>query len=90
MFYGICTVPVEVMKRLDVIISGEASQFLAEGEYKLTVATVRDSDCISLWIDGAEIAFPYQKASLPIILRNLLGSGPVDEWSATPHMWRGG
>ena len=41
---GIYAVPADVMTRLDALISGEAKRLLAEGEYRLTVATVRDSE----------------------------------------------
>ena len=59
---GIYAVPVDVMTRLDAFISGEAKRLLADGVYKLTVATVRNSDRICVRIGDAEITFPCQTA----------------------------
>jgi hypothetical protein len=59
---GIHAVPAEMMKQLDAFISGSAKRMLADGEYKLTVATVRESDRMCARIDDAEIMFPYQMA----------------------------
>ena len=59
---GIYAVPADVMTRLDALISGEAKRLLADGVYKLTVATVRDSDRMYVRVNGAEIAFPCQTA----------------------------
>ena len=59
---GIFAVPADVMTRLDAFISGEAKRLLADGVYKLTVATVRDSGRMCGRISGAEIAFPCQSA----------------------------
>ena len=59
---GIYAVQANVMTRLDGLISGEAKRLLADGVYKLTVATVRDLDRICVRIAGAEIAFPCQTA----------------------------
>ena len=78
------------MKRLDTFIDATAERELFEKEQKLTVASVRESSRGGIWIDGAEITFPCQKASLPIIVRNLLGSAPVADESATPHKWHRG
>ena len=54
--------PAQVMKRLDVFLSGTAERSLAEGEYKLTVATVRESKSVCARIGDAEVAFPSVKA----------------------------
>ena len=59
---GIYAVPADVMARIDALISGEAKRMLAVGVYKLTVATVRDSDRMCVRIGSAEIAFPCQTA----------------------------
>ena len=67
----------EEVERLDTDISKSVERILVDGEHKLTVATVRDSDRMCVRIGGAEIAFPCHTASLTIIVRNLLGSGPV-------------
>ena len=55
---GIYAVPADGMTRLDAWISGETKQLLADGVYKITVVTVRDSDRICVRINGAEITFP--------------------------------
>ena len=60
------------------------------GFLTVTAASVRELGRMCVRIGGAEIAFPYQTASLTVIDRNLLGSGPVAGKSATPHKWRGG
>jgi hypothetical protein len=59
---GIYAVPAEVMMRLNEFISGEAKRVLAGGEYKLTVATVRESERVCARLGGAEIAFPCRTA----------------------------
>jgi hypothetical protein len=51
--------------------------WLFRPKIKIETATVRESVRMYVRINRAEIAFPCQAASLPIIVRNLLGSGPV-------------
>ena len=58
----IYAIPVDVMTQLDAFFSGEAKRLLADGEYKLTVATVRESERMCVRIGNAEIAFPNSTA----------------------------
>ena len=59
---GIFAVLAEVAMRLDAFLSETAKRSLAEGEYELTVATVRESGRMCVRIVCAEIAFPCRTA----------------------------
>ena len=59
---AMCAEPATTMKRLDVFLSGAAGRALAEGEYKLVVATVRESKWVCARIGDTEVAFPSAKA----------------------------
>ena len=59
---GISADPAEVKKRLDEHISETAKPLLDGEEYKLTVATVRESGSLCVPTGDAEITFPNSMA----------------------------
>jgi hypothetical protein len=63
--------------RLDAYIAATAKRVLADVEHELTVASVRESVRLCVGICVAVFPFSLRPASLSIIVRNLLGSGPL-------------